>query len=399
MEDKKLQKDKKSITCTSDYTQELKKWGLIVFCLWLVYMLTACFFWVLGARLFPSSICDNDGRFEIGTFGDAFGALNALFAGLAFAGIIVTIRQQSADLKATKDEMEKQTSQFKEQNQQTKIAQIKEDIYNRISLIKQIEKEIEIYSWKNGEKTIIKGAHAVEELGSNILQITSKLFPDEEDSRHAINITSVTNDCLCYACSFQFLDAWLNSICLLLDDIDKSFNLIEDENERNALKYRYWRIVLKSSNMSLVPILYANHDTYLQYPIVEKLRRTKVIEERTLSQSVTDSKKRSLLFSILCNLPGADSDAIVYDIANQWRKYKGWLPFCPMMKAQSISSPFSYDCTIDELKKDPLIRQQIREELADTYINVTVCSTNSLANSCMVFLAPFMAGNDNIKTR
>ena len=40
-----------------------------------------------------------------GTFGDCFGALNAVFAGCAFAGIIVTILQQSEDLQATRDEM------------------------------------------------------------------------------------------------------------------------------------------------------------------------------------------------------------------------------------------------------------------------------------------------------
>lgn len=42
---------------------------------------------------------------EKGTFGDCFGALNAVFAGCAFAGLIVTIRQQSADLQATREEM------------------------------------------------------------------------------------------------------------------------------------------------------------------------------------------------------------------------------------------------------------------------------------------------------
>ncbi len=42
---------------------------------------------------------------EKGTFGDCFGALNAFFAGCAFAGLIVTIHQQSADLRATREEI------------------------------------------------------------------------------------------------------------------------------------------------------------------------------------------------------------------------------------------------------------------------------------------------------
>lgn len=57
---------------------------------------------VLYALLIFYFAKEDDG---VGTFGDAFGALNALFAGLAFAGLIVTIRQQSADLQATREEM------------------------------------------------------------------------------------------------------------------------------------------------------------------------------------------------------------------------------------------------------------------------------------------------------
>lgn len=359
---------------------------IIVILIWISYLFLAHILVPEALKTYlPKGLFDPKGNIELGTLGDYFGALNTLFAGLAFAGLIVTIRQQSKDLQATKDEMHKQTSQFKEQNQQTKITQIKEDIYNRISLIKQIEREIEIFSWENGEKSILRGAHAIEILGNNILAITSKLFPDIEDTKNAINITSITNDCLSYACSFQYIDAWLNSICLLLDDIDKSFNIVEEEGEREILKTRYWRMVLKASNMSLIPILYANHDTYLQYPIVEHLRRIKVIEERTLSQGLIDSKKRILLYSILCNLPGENADSIVYDIANQWRVHKGWPPFCPMMKAHSISDPYSYDCSIDELRNDPLIRQQIREELADRLIYVTEGSANSQIADYVVF--------------
>lgn len=353
--------------------------------LWLAYLfLLQCiaFDWV--KQFLPRGLFNSQGHIELGTFGDFFGALNTLFAGLAFAGLIVTIRQQSKDLQATKDEMQNQTSQFKEQNQQTKIAQIKEDIYNRISLIKQIEREIEILSWEKGKKVVFRGAHAIQILGNNIMQITSKLFPDEDDPKHAINITSITNDYLSYACSFQYLDAWLNSICLLLDDVDKSFNIVEDERERDVLKYRYWRMILKSSNMSLIPILYANHDTYLQYPIVEHLRKIKVIEERTLSGGIMEAKKRELLYSILCNFPGVNADDVIFNIVNQWREYKGW-PLAEMMKAQSIPSPSSYVCSIDELKVDPLIRKQVQESLAESLVNATEGSANSQAAAYVVF--------------
>ncbi|MBK6362560.1 MAG: hypothetical protein IPF52_03325 [Saprospiraceae bacterium] len=39
-----------------------------------------------------------------GTFGDQFGAINALFTGLSFAGIIITLRQQQEELNAQRRE-------------------------------------------------------------------------------------------------------------------------------------------------------------------------------------------------------------------------------------------------------------------------------------------------------
>ena len=41
-----------------------------------------------------------------GTFGDMFGAVNALFSGLAFAGLIVTLLYQKEELKLQREEYE-----------------------------------------------------------------------------------------------------------------------------------------------------------------------------------------------------------------------------------------------------------------------------------------------------
>ena len=99
-----------------DYTHELTKWGLIILVIWLAYMFAHHLVPFFFKDWLPDIFRDNKGQFQIGTFGDYFGALNTLFAGLAFAGIIVTIRQQSKDLEiqtksinATKEEIYKQT--------------------------------------------------------------------------------------------------------------------------------------------------------------------------------------------------------------------------------------------------------------------------------------------------
>ena len=50
-------------------------------------------------------------------FGDAFAGANALFAGLAFLGLILTIRQQQEELEATRAELRGQKEQLQIQNQ------------------------------------------------------------------------------------------------------------------------------------------------------------------------------------------------------------------------------------------------------------------------------------------
>lgn len=71
-----------------------------------------------------------DNSTERGTFGDQFGAVNALFSGLAFAGLIYTIILQRRDLalqrqdlalqrkelELTRGELKNQTGQQEEQN-------------------------------------------------------------------------------------------------------------------------------------------------------------------------------------------------------------------------------------------------------------------------------------------
>lgn len=56
-----------------------------------------------------------------GQFGDMFGFLGALFSGLAFAGLIVTIRQQREDLKNQRDEIELQREDLKAQTEALKL--------------------------------------------------------------------------------------------------------------------------------------------------------------------------------------------------------------------------------------------------------------------------------------
>lgn len=84
---------------------------------------------------------------ERGTFGDLFGASNALFTGLSFAGLIITILLQRQELKETRDE-------FVKQNETLNIQRFENTFFNLLSNHHQIVSDLKSkqYTTKDGEK-------------------------------------------------------------------------------------------------------------------------------------------------------------------------------------------------------------------------------------------------------
>lgn len=76
-----------------------------------------------------------------GQFGDVFGSINALFSGLAFAGVIVTVWMQREELKlqreeleATREELRGQKEQMELQNATLKLQQFESTYFQMLSL-------------------------------------------------------------------------------------------------------------------------------------------------------------------------------------------------------------------------------------------------------------------------
>lgn len=84
--------------------------------IWLIVVVAICaaYFFIMF-MWFPGNMEKR------GQFGDMFGFLGALFSGLAFAGLIVTIRQQREDLKNQRDEIELQREDLKTQTEALKL--------------------------------------------------------------------------------------------------------------------------------------------------------------------------------------------------------------------------------------------------------------------------------------
>ena len=119
-----------------------------------------CVMIVMVLVLFLANLClifffDKEQR---GTFGDQFGAVNALFSGLAFAGLIYTIILQRHDLKLqkrdlklqreelalTRKEMEEQTAEFEKQNETLRIQRFENTFFNMLSQFQEVVNSLSV---------------------------------------------------------------------------------------------------------------------------------------------------------------------------------------------------------------------------------------------------------------
>lgn len=79
---------------------------------------------------------DHFARF--GQFGDSFGAVNALFSGLAFIGVIYAVLLQKEELRLQREELEKTRDEFKQQNETLSQQRFENTLFNLINMHQRI---------------------------------------------------------------------------------------------------------------------------------------------------------------------------------------------------------------------------------------------------------------------
>lgn len=106
---------------------------------------------------------DQDGSWSTrGQFGDMFGTVNALFSGLAFAGIIYTIllqreelKEQRAELQLTREELKGQKQEFKTQNITLKRQRFEATFFNMVSIHYKIM-DLTLYKSQSGVRAFVQ---------------------------------------------------------------------------------------------------------------------------------------------------------------------------------------------------------------------------------------------------
>ena len=134
-------------------------WPLILLSIGVVGLFVFSWWWLAATINDPE---------KQGQFGDQFGAVNALFSGLAFAGLIFTIilqkkelALQREELTQTRDELKGQKEQLEEQNKTLKIQRFENTFFQMLNQFQEIVNNIS-YSYMDilNEHHTVKGREA-----------------------------------------------------------------------------------------------------------------------------------------------------------------------------------------------------------------------------------------------
>nr|WP_256261551.1 putative phage abortive infection protein [Pseudomonas gingeri] len=107
---------------------------------------------------------DKDGALvgvRSGTFGDAFGTLNAFFSGLAFSGVLITILLQRRDLVESQEQNAKQ--------------QAESQFYNILSLQQQVIQGFDLHKSVPNSQHTIQGRDCFRDWGGKLITRHSEL--------------------------------------------------------------------------------------------------------------------------------------------------------------------------------------------------------------------------------
>ena len=356
----------------TNYTSQLLIWGAVVLGFWLLYL--AVLYWGHYILPIPDSLAQHSEA--IGVFGDYFGALNALFAGLAFAGLIVTIHQQSADLKATKEEMRQSREEMEQQTQQFKKDYQSNLVFKRLELIKKLEEDIEFKEARGTEEGELRGSKALTEIALLLIRMVEAVFPENENNSQGVNVDQAINDTLIFSNALIYLDAWMRSFASLLEDI---YTDTEGDTKR---KERFYNIVFNSTHMLNLAILYSFHDTYLRCEVIEKLRIEKILDETRLYRRAINPLVRKLLHdmwdeltspsveSLAANMCMRNEQRIVMKYMNLWRRANGWKD-CILEKRRTNDQNVRNNLTLSTAE---LIYKTEPVRESDLDCSYTVCS-------------------------
>jgi hypothetical protein len=215
-----------------------KYWFVPVLFIGVVLVWGAFGFWLVDSydTGVEGAITKNFAMFgDRGTFGDMFGAVNALFTGLAFAGLICTliiqmqgVNTQREELAATREELAGQKDIMKKQSEQIDTQNFENGFFQVFKLHNEIVKDIKIF---NASRYKYSGREAFDFIRASVNE--DPVFAYNEEISQEIAKRCIKDVMLThwggfdeYICSFISLISFVKSSSVDENKIEYYFNFI-----------------------------------------------------------------------------------------------------------------------------------------------------------------------------
>ena len=175
-----------------------------------------------------------------GTFGDMFGAVNALFSGLAFAGLIITLIMQHEELglqrqeiAQTNKELEAQRKEFKAQTTTMKIQRFENTLFNLLSLQEKIVDNLFFEPKDSADPTPeSKGRYVFDSLYNSVVMCFGASGQDNINGIKGMIIHEDNINAYKHCNGISVLDHYFRHLYHIFKYIDDS-PLIEDKDRYN----------------------------------------------------------------------------------------------------------------------------------------------------------------------
>ena len=192
-------------------------------------LITLTFIGIIGlcyAYWFYSIIQFDEGH-KMNELGDSFGALNTLFSGLAFGGVIVTMLMQSRELKNQQQEMRNQQKEMRETREEFEMQRATNLVYQQLSRFEEALKSIQLketveHNFEKGvmpsTKVTHTGNHAISWLNSK----THKFYHNSSDKK--LNVSKIKSTLDIYQDNIKELEILFHSLKLNIDALQITFD-------------------------------------------------------------------------------------------------------------------------------------------------------------------------------
>lgn len=273
----------------SNKNESTNYWPLILLSVGVVGLFALSWWWI------ATTINDLEKQ---GQFGDQFGAVNALFSGLAFAGLIFTIilqknelALQRKELSLTHEELKGQKEQLEEQNKTLKIQRFENTFFNMLSQFQEVVSGI-TYPLDFGEKTkVYKGRELFYEGFENLEVKTRQESSFDENSRFDSLRECIEKEGLQGYASVEmptYFDHYFRLLYRILKFVEKT-DLIGKDNDDDKEKYVYTSMIRAMlSRYELVWLYYNGLSVYGNKklkPLIEKFCMLKNLRTELLCYS------------------------------------------------------------------------------------------------------------------